>query len=114
MYIGFSMGAQQAFHYMVIRPVVLFPYVTAKTTTQNWITLEGCKLALQSDVNYNNGDYISPFQKGLKAFSRNYTSTLFDKEGYEGLHLNLFDGFEDTESYLNLWMLFLVVSKMIY
>ena len=30
MYIGFSMGAQQAFHwgrYMVIRPVVLFPYV---------------------------------------------------------------------------------------
>ena len=54
---------------------------TAKTTTQNWITLEGCKLALQSDFNYNNGDYSSPPKKGLKAFSRNYTSTLFDKDG---------------------------------
>tara|TARA_B100000989_G_scaffold259731_1_gene210043 strand:+ start:257 stop:769 length:513 start_codon:yes stop_codon:yes gene_type:complete len=57
---------------------------------------------LQSDVNYNNGNYISPLKKGLKAFSKNYTSTLFDKEGYEeGLHLNLFDGFENSQSYLN-------------
>tara|TARA_Y100000991_G_scaffold128108_1_gene96590 strand:- start:102 stop:1256 length:1155 start_codon:yes stop_codon:yes gene_type:complete len=106
MYIGFSMGAQQAFHWGALhgdKTGGIIPLCgTAKTTTQNWITLEGCKLALQSDVNYNNGDYISPPKKGLKAFSRNYTSTLFDKEGYEeGLHLNLFDGFEDTESYLN-------------
>ena len=57
---------------------------------------------MQSDVNYYNGDYISPPEKDLKAFSRNYTSTLFDKQGYEeGLHLSLFDGFENTESYLN-------------
>ena len=69
------------------------------TTTQNWITLEGWQLALQSDTNYNNGNYILPPKKGLKAFSRNYTSTLFDKEGYEeDLHLNLFDEFENTQS----------------
>ena len=106
MYLGFSMGAQQAFHWGALhgeKTGGIIPLCgTAKTTTQNWITLEGCKLALQSDFNYNNGDYSSPPKKGLKAFSRNYTSTLFDKEGYEeGLHLNLFDGFEDTESYLN-------------
>ena len=106
MYFGFSMGDQQAFHWGSLhgeKTGGIIPLCgTAKTTTQNWITLEGCKLALQSDVNYNNGDYSSPPKKGLKAFSRNYTSTLFDKEGYEeGLHLNLFDGFEDTESYLN-------------
>ena len=100
------MGAQQAFHWGALhgdKTGGIIPLCgTAKTTTQNWITLEGCKLALQSDVNYNNGNYSSPPKKGLKAFSRNYTSTLFDKEGYEeGLHLNLFDGFEDTESYLN-------------
>ncbi len=106
MYIGFSMGAQQAFHWGALhgdKTGGIIPLCgTAKTTTQNWITLEGCKLALQSDVNYNNGNYISPPKKGLKAFSRNYTSTLFDKEGYEeNLHLNLFDGFESTQSYLN-------------
>ncbi len=106
MYLGFSMGAQQAFHWGALHGAKtggIIPLCgTAKTTTQNWITLEGCKLALQSDANYNNGDYSSPPKKGLKAFSRNYTSTLFDKEGYEeGLHLNLFDGFEDTKSYLN-------------
>ena len=57
---------------------------------------------MQSDANYNNGNYISPLKKDLKAFSKNYTSTLFDKEGYEeNLHLNLFDGFESTQSYLN-------------
>ena len=38
------------------------------TTTQNWITLTGFKLALQSDTNYNDGNYISPPKKGLKAF----------------------------------------------
>ena len=106
MYIGFSMGAQQAFHWGALhgnKTGGIIPICgTAKTTTQNWITLEGCKLALKSDANYNNGDYLAPPEKGLKAFSRNYTSTLFDKEGYEeGLHLSLFDGFEDTESYLN-------------
>ena len=106
MYLGFSMGAQQAFHWGALhgeKTGGIIPLCgTAKTTTQNWITLEGCKLALQSDVNYNNGNYISPPKKGLKAFSRNYTSTLFDKEGYEeNLHLNLFDGFESTQSYLN-------------
>ncbi len=105
-YIGFSMGAQQAFHWGALhgdKTGGIIPICgTAKTTTQNWITLEGCKLALQSDVNYNYGDYISPPKKGLKAFSRNYISTLFDKEGYEeGLHLSLFDGFESTQSYLN-------------
>ena len=106
MYMGFSMGAQQAFHWGALHGDktggIISLCGTAKTTIQNWITLEGCKLALQSDVNYNYGDYISPPVKGLQAFSRNYTSTLFDKEGYEeGLHLNLFDGFQNTESYLN-------------
>ena len=103
MYIGFSMGAQQAFHWGALhgdKTGGIIPLCgTAKTTTQNWITLEGCKLALKSDANYNSGDYLSPPEKGLKAFSRNYTSTLFDKEGYEeGLHLSLFDGFKDLVS----------------
>ena len=72
MYLGFSMGAQQAFHWGALhgeKTGGIIPLCgTAKTTTQNWITLEGCKLALQSDVNYNNGDYSSPPKKGLKAF----------------------------------------------
>ena len=105
MYIGFSMGAQQAFHWGALhgdKTGGIVPLLgTAKTTTQNWITLEGCKLALQADVNYNNGDYTSPPKKGLEAFSRNYTSTLFDKEGYEEeLHLKLFGGLENTKAYI--------------
>ena len=105
MYIGFSMGGQQTFHWGAIhgdKTGGIVPVCgTAKTTTQNWITLEGCKLALQADAAYNGGDYTSPPTIGLKAFSVNYTSSLFDKEGYEeGLHLNTFGGMPDTSAFL--------------
>jgi Homoserine acetyltransferase len=105
MYIGFSMGGQQAFHWGALHGDKTGGVVplcgTAKTTTQNWITLEGCKLALQADAAYNGGDYVSPPATGLKAFALNYTSTLFDKEGYEeNLHLKMFGGLADTEAYL--------------
>ena len=105
MYIGFSMGAQQTFHWGAIhgnKTGGIVPVCgTAKTTTQNWITLEGCKLALQADAAYNGGDYTSRPTIGLKAFSVNYTSSLFDKEGYEeGLHLNTFGGMPDTSAFL--------------
>ena len=105
MYIGFSMGAQQAFHWGSIHGDITGAVVpvcgTAKTTTQNWLTLEGCKLSLQADAAYNGGDYTSPPVIGLRAFSANYTATLFDKEGFEeGEHLKTFGGLEDTKAYL--------------
>lgn len=106
LYIGFSMGAQQAFHWGALhgdRTGGIVPICgTAKTTLQNWIALEGCKLALMADASFNSGAYTSPPVAGLKAFSRNYTSSLFSKQGYEeNLHLNLFGGLPDTQAYFD-------------
>jgi homoserine O-acetyltransferase len=104
LYIGFSMGAQQAFHWGALhgsRTGGIVPICgTAKTTFQNWIALEGCKLALTSDAAFDNGNYTSPPSIGLKAFSMNYTSRLFDQKGYEEkLHLSLFGGLVDDNAY---------------
>ncbi len=104
LYMGFSMGAQQAFHWGAIhgdKTGGIVPICgAAKTTFQNWIALEGCKLALTADSAFENGDYTSPPSIGLKAFTMNYTSRLFDQKGYEeNLHLGLFGGLENDESY---------------
>jgi len=104
LYIGFSMGAQQAFHWGALhgdRTGGIVPICgTAKTTFQNWIALEGCKLALTADAAFDDGNYTSPPSIGLKAFSMNYTSRLFDQKGYEEkLHLGLFGGLADDHAY---------------
>ena len=57
-------------------------------------------MALTADAAFENGNYTSPPAIGLKAFAMNYTSRLFDQKGYEEkLHLGLFGGLENDESY---------------
>jgi homoserine O-acetyltransferase len=106
MYVGFSMGGQQAFHWGVLygdSTGAIVPVAgTAKTSVHNWLFLEGLKKALQADSSFNGGDYKSPPEAGLRAFSTVYASWWYDQTGYrEGLHLKTFDGFPDMNAFLD-------------
>jgi len=105
MYVGFSMGGQQAFHWGALhggRTGAIVPVAgSAVTTPHNWLFLEGCKKALQADSNFNGGDYDSPPEAGLRAFSTVYASWFYDQVGYrEGLHLKTFNGFKNMSEWL--------------
>ncbi len=105
--VGFSMSAQQAFHWAALYPDAVRRMAaicgTAKTTPHNWLFLEGVKLALQADADWAGGDYTSPPTKGLRAFSTVYASWAASQQYYaEGLHLS-FAGqqLESMESFLD-------------
>ena len=74
--VGFSMSAQQAFHWAALFPEMVRAIVpicvSAKTSTHNWLFLEGLRRALIADDNFNNGNYIAPLGLGLRAFSTVY------------------------------------------
>ena len=70
--VGFSMSAQQAFHWGALYPDMVQSIVpicgTAKTSPHDWLHLEGMKRALQADQNWAGGDYKKPPEAGLRAF----------------------------------------------
>ena len=70
--VGFSMAAQQSFHWAAAYPEMVESIVpvcgTAKTTPHDWLHLEGMKRALQADQNWAGGDYTEPPEMGLRAF----------------------------------------------
>lgn len=105
--VGFSMSAQQAFHWAALYPDAVRRMAaicgTAKTTSHNWLFLEGVKLALQADEAWAGGDYTAPPTKGLRAFSTVYASWAASQQYFaEGLHLS-FAGqqLESMESFLD-------------
>ena len=73
---GFSMGAQQTFHWGALYPDMverIAPWCgSAKTARHNFVFLEGVKAALCADDAWNNGWYDTPPAKGLRAMSRVY------------------------------------------
>ena len=92
LYIGFSMGGQQAFHWGVQHGAntgAIVPVAgTAKTTPHNWAFLEGLKQSMHCSADFNGGEYESPPLKGMRAFSTVYASWWYGQAGYrEGLNL---------------------------
>jgi homoserine O-acetyltransferase/O-succinyltransferase len=85
---GFSMGAQQAFHWGALFPEMvgaLAPICgTAKTSPHNFVFLEGLKAALTADAAFNDGWYESPPVKGLIAFARVYAGWVYSQDFYRG------------------------------
>ena len=71
---GFSMGAQQAFHWGALFPDMverIAPWCgSARTSPHNFVFLEGVKAALCADEAWNNGWYDTPPRKGLRAMAR--------------------------------------------
>jgi homoserine O-acetyltransferase/O-succinyltransferase len=83
---GFSMGAQQAFHWGALFPDVVAAIApicgSARTSPHNFVFLEGLKAALMADTAFNDGWYDTPPVKGLIAFARVYAGWVYSQDFY--------------------------------
>lgn len=103
---GWSMAGCQAYQWAAQFPDMvnaILPFCSsAKTSTHNFVFLEGVKAALCADQHWNNGDYSSPPIKGLKAFARVYAGWAFSQTFYrEELYKKL--GFQTVEELFVDW-----------
>lgn len=88
--VGFSMSAQQAFHWGALHSGLVERIApicgSSKTTTHNWLFLEGLKRALIADPTWETDP-----GPGLRAFTTVYASWFLSQSFYrEGLHLGMF------------------------
>jgi homoserine O-acetyltransferase len=103
---GWSMAGCQAYQWAAQYPDfvdAILPFcASAKTSTHNYVFLEGVRAALCADQNWNNGDYDSPPVDGLKAFARVYAGWAFSQTFYRD---SLFQeiGYETIEDLLIDW-----------
>ena len=100
---GFSMGAQQSFHWGALFPDMverIAPWCgSARTSPHNFVFLEGVKAALCSDDAWSGGWYDRPPAKGLRAMARVYAGWAPSQAFYrERVYLDL--GFSSLEDYL--------------
>jgi homoserine O-acetyltransferase len=83
---GFSMGAQQTFHWGALFPDMverLLPWCgSAKTSRHNIVFLEGVKAALTADDAWQGGWYETPPTKGLRAMGRVYAGWIVSQAFY--------------------------------
>jgi len=82
--VGFSMGAQQAFHWGALYSDMVQAIApicgSARTSPHNYLFLEGVKAALQADAEFADGWYQAPPVRGLRAFSRVYAGWAFSQD----------------------------------
>jgi len=103
---GWSMAGCQAYQWAAQYPDfvdAILPFcASAKTSTHNYVFLEGVRAALCADQNWNNGDYDFPPVNGLKAFARVYAGWAFSQTFYRD---SLFQeiGYETMEDLLIDW-----------
>ena len=83
---GFSMGAQQAFHWAALFPQMVGAVAaicgSARTAPHNAVFLEGLRAALTADAAFNGGWYDAPPVKGLIAFARVYAGWVYSQDFY--------------------------------
>jgi homoserine O-acetyltransferase/O-succinyltransferase len=94
--VGFSMGAQQAFHWGALYPDFMDAIApicgSARTSTQNALLLQGARAALTTAIDFADGRYTEPPTRALHAFARVYASLVacsdfYRDEQYEKLGL---------------------------
>lgn len=100
---GWSMGAQQAYHWGAIYPDrvkrIMALCGTARTTDHNRIFLESLRSALTADPTWNGKGFDGIPERGFRTFSRIYASWAASQAFYrEGLYYQL--GYESLEDYL--------------
>ena len=100
---GFSMGAQQAFHWGALYPDMverIAPWCgSARTARHNFVFLEGVKAALCADAAFRGGWYDAPPEQGLRAMARVYAGWAPSPAFYrERVYLDL--GHSSLEDYL--------------
>lgn len=100
---GWSMGAQQAYHWGALYPERVNRIValcgTARTTDHNKIFLESLKSALIADPTWTGTHFKGIPERGLQTFARIYASWAASQAFYrEGLYCTL--GYTSLEDYL--------------
>jgi homoserine O-acetyltransferase len=100
---GFSMGAQQAYHWGALFPDMVERICvvcgSARTSPNNFVFLEGIKAALTTDCLWQDNWFATPPVRGLKAFGRGYAGWWASPAFYnEGVYKKL--GFPTIEDYL--------------
>jgi homoserine O-acetyltransferase len=100
---GFSMGAQQAFHWGALFPdrVARIAAIcgSAKTSRHNFVFLEGIKAALTADPAWQDGYFATQPLRGLRAMGRIYAGWGLSQDFYrEELYLSL--GYSSLEDFL--------------
>jgi homoserine O-acetyltransferase len=100
---GWSMGAQQAYHWAALFGDSVERIVvncgSAKTAPHNFVFLEGVRTALQADPAWNGERYTAKPERGLRAMGRIYagwaaSQTFYRRELWRG------QGFTSLEDYL--------------
>jgi homoserine O-acetyltransferase len=100
---GWSMGAQQAYHWGVLEPErsqrLCCICGTARTTPHNRLFLLSLRQALTADPSWNGSGFERLPEQGLRSFALIYASWAASQPYYRrGAHLDL--GFADVESYV--------------
>ncbi|MDX2228045.1 MAG: alpha/beta fold hydrolase [Leptolyngbyaceae cyanobacterium bins.349] len=100
---GWSMGAQQAYHWGALFPDRVQRIValcgTAKTTDHNRIFLESLRSALLADPTWNGQGFDGVPERGLQTFARIYASWAASQAFYrEQIYLQL--GYASLDDYL--------------
>ena len=100
---GYSMGAQQTFQWGASYPKMverILPFCgSAKTSTHNFVFLEGVKATLKADAAFGGGWYDDEPTAGLRAFARVYAGWALSQAFYrEGVYLE--QGYSSLEDCL--------------
>lgn len=100
---GWSMGAQQAYHWGVLFPDRVERIAalcgTARTTDHNRIFLESLRAALTADPTWTGIGFDGIPERGFRAFARIYASWAASQAFYrEGIYYQL--GYDSLEDYL--------------
>lgn len=84
--VGFSMGAQQAFHWGALFADMVDAIApicgSARTSPHNFVFLDGVKAALRADAAFKDGWYDAPPEKGIRAFGRVYAGWVYSQDFY--------------------------------
>jgi homoserine O-acetyltransferase len=103
---GFSMGAQQAYHWAALYPDLVERIVaicgTAKTSPHNKVFLASLMATLEAAPEHlGNGRFSSEPRANLRAFARSYAGWAVSQDWYRvGLHLSS-TGAPDLETFLD-------------
>lgn len=100
---GWSMGAQQAYHWGALYPDRVQRIValcgTARTTDHNRIFLESLRSALTADPTWNGCEFTDLPERGFRTFARIYASWAASQAFYrQGIYRQL--GYDSLEDYL--------------
>ena len=103
---GWSVAAMQAYQWAAQFPGMvdaILPFCgSARCSPHNYAFLDGPKAALQADAAYNDGNYRSPPETGLRAFGRVYVAWAYSQAFFrDGLYRQM--GFSTLEDLVRDW-----------